>query len=238
MNPLIYYAAGLAVSVVSGILAGFGAVYVFNKMPAKWLCDYGETPDVRHLPPRVGRYPWGPLFALVFASATFKTGLAGWTYGAAVLPALWLLLLIGMSDKKYCIIPDQFVIALAVTGIGFASLGNGVLSPLLGLAAGGGVFFVIGLLGKLIMKKDVMGFGDVKLAAVCGLVTGLSGIIAIMVMTALSSAALFSLWLAGGKLKASDQEPLGPFIAGSAAVYLIFSQELQQAIRFYLYGSV
>ncbi|MDR3294627.1 MAG: prepilin peptidase, partial [Clostridiales Family XIII bacterium] len=87
------------------------------------------------------------------------------------------------------------------------------------------------------MKKDVMGFGDVKLAAVCGLVTGLSGIIAIMVMTALSSAALFSLWLAGGKLKASDQEPLGPFIAGSAAVYLIFSQELQQAVQFYLYGS-
>jgi prepilin signal peptidase PulO-like enzyme (type II secretory pathway) len=68
--------------------------------------------------------------------------------------------------------------------------------------------------------------GDVKLAAVCGLIAGLHGIIVIMALTALSSAAMFSLWLASGRIKARDEAALGPFIAGSTAAYLIFSQEI------------
>ena len=27
-----------------GIFLGCGAVYVFNRLPARWLCDYGEEP--------------------------------------------------------------------------------------------------------------------------------------------------------------------------------------------------
>ena len=34
----------VAASIVLGVLAGFAAVYIFNKMPAGWLCDYGEKP--------------------------------------------------------------------------------------------------------------------------------------------------------------------------------------------------
>lgn len=33
-----------AASIVLGVIAGCGAVYIFNKMPAAWLCDYGEKP--------------------------------------------------------------------------------------------------------------------------------------------------------------------------------------------------
>ncbi len=29
---------------VLGVLLGNGAVYVFNRLPASWLCDYGEVP--------------------------------------------------------------------------------------------------------------------------------------------------------------------------------------------------
>ncbi|MDR1572056.1 MAG: A24 family peptidase [Clostridiales Family XIII bacterium] len=219
-------AAALAAAAGSGALAGSGAVYVFNRIPASWLCDYGEIPDERHLPPRIGKYPWAPLFSLVFAAAALKAGLVSLAYSAAALPALWLLLLIGVSDRKYMIIPDQFVIMLAATGIGFAAIGHSFLSPLLGLAAGGLVFLLMALAGRLISKRDTLGMGDVKLAAVCGLITGLHGIIVIMALTALSSAALFSLWLASGRIKARDEAPLGPFIAGSTAVYLIFSQEI------------
>jgi prepilin signal peptidase PulO-like enzyme (type II secretory pathway) len=233
---LIILAASVAASGALGILAGYGAVFVFNKIPAKWLCDYDEVPDERHLPPRIGKYPWALLFSLVFATAAFKSCLISLLYAAAAFPALWLLLMIGLSDVKYRIIPDQFVILLAVTGIGFAVrwqplgsgavLRNGFLSPLIGLLAGGGIFFIIALLGKLIARKEVMGFGDVKLAAVCGLIVGHTGILPVLAMTALSSAALFSFWLARGRIKATDEAPLGPFIAGSTAVYLMFSEEI------------
>ena len=219
-------AAALAASVCSGILAGCGAVYVFNKIPASWLCDYGETPDERHLPPRIKKCTWAPLFSLVFAAAALKTCLVSPVYSAAALPALLLLLLIGVSDRKYMIIPDQFVIMLAVTGIGFAALGRCFFSPLLGLAAGGLIFLLIALGGMLMSGKDALGMGDIKLAAVCGLITGVYGIVTIMALTAISSALMFSLWLASGRVRARDEAALGPFIAGSTAVYLLFSREI------------
>jgi leader peptidase (prepilin peptidase)/N-methyltransferase len=236
---LLSRVAMLAVSVAAGPLAGFGAVRVFNGMPAKWLCDYDEVPDNRHLPPRIGGRPWALLFSLVFATAAFKTLLVSWAYAAAALPALWALLLVGLSDGKYRIIPDQFVILLAVTGIGFAAMGQGsagpyaFLSPLFGLLLGGGAFFLVALIGKRVARREVMGFGDVKLTAVCGLIAGLYGVAAIMMLTALSSAVFFSLRLARGSVRATDEAPLGPFIAGATAVYLLFSREISYILRFY-----
>jgi prepilin signal peptidase PulO-like enzyme (type II secretory pathway) len=237
---LLSRAAMLAVSIAAGPLAGYGAVYVFNKMPAKWLCDYDEVPGAEHLPPRIGKRPWALLFSLVFATAAFKMLMVSWLYAAAALPALWALLLVGLSDGKYRIIPDQFTILLAVTGIGFAAIGQGnagryaFLSPLFGLLLGGGVFFLIALIGKRIARKDIMGFGDVKLTAVCGLIAGLTGVVAIMILTALSSAAYFSFRVARGSVRATDEAPLGPFIAGATAVYLLFPQEIAYILRYYL----
>ena len=236
---LLSRAAAVVASIAAGFAAGYGAVFVFNGIPAKWLCDYDELPDDRHLPPRIGKYPWALLFSLVFASAAFKTLLVSWAYGIAALFALWSLLLIGLSDNKYRVIPDQFVILLAATGIGFAALGQGgswryaFLSPLFGLLLGGGVFFLIGLLGKVFAKKEVLGFGDVKLTAVCGLIAGLWGAVAILILTALSSAVFLSLRLARGSVKATDEAPLGPFIAGATAVYLLFPQEIVYLLRLY-----
>jgi prepilin signal peptidase PulO-like enzyme (type II secretory pathway) len=240
-NPvLLLRVAAVVASIAAGILAGYGAVRIFNGMPAKWLCDYDEQPDERHLPPRVSKYPWAPLFSLVFATAAFKALLISWAYGAAALCALWFLLLIGLSDGKYRIIPDQFVILLAATGIGFAAIGRGdtgeyaFLSPIFGALAGGGVFLLLILLGRLIAKREIMGFGDVKLMAVCGLIAGLSGIVAIMIMTALSSAAILSLRLARGGIKTTDESALGPFIAGATAVYIMFPEEIAYVTRLYL----
>jgi leader peptidase (prepilin peptidase)/N-methyltransferase len=174
----------------------------------------------------LARRPWAPLFSLALAAAVFKSGLFSPLYAAALLPVLWLLLLTGLADKKYGVIPDQFVAALAAAGVGFAAMERSVISPLLGLLAGGGLFLLCALLGRLTAKKDVLGLGDVKLMAACGVLTGLSGVVVIMILTALSSAFVFLARIAGGRLKLTDEEPLGPFIAGSAAVYLIFSREI------------
>jgi prepilin signal peptidase PulO-like enzyme (type II secretory pathway) len=246
MNILLNLLAA-AVTALLGVVAGFGIIYVFNKMPAKWLCDYGETPDESHIPPRIGKYPWGLVFSAVLATASFKVGyMISWQYAVAALPALWSLLIIGISDKKYRIIPDQFVIVLAVTGIGFVTLGMQLLpekildelgmfvfskqlsfiSPVVGLLIGGGTFFLTGTIGRLVMKKDILGFGDVKLVATCGLISGVYGILMIMILTALTSAVFFSVQLARKKLMAEDTAALGPFIAVSTGLYLIFPQEI------------
>jgi prepilin signal peptidase PulO-like enzyme (type II secretory pathway) len=37
-----------------------------------------------------------------------------------------------------------------------------------------------------------------------------------------------------GKLKAGEQQPLGPFIAASATVYILFRQELLSLVDMYM----
>ena len=56
-------------AVFFSILQGNAAVYLFNRMPAEWLCDYDEDPsdelksrDVQ----RVKSMPWKYLFSMLF----------------------------------------------------------------------------------------------------------------------------------------------------------------------------
>ena len=50
-----------AAAIAAGIIMGCGAVYIFNKIPGKWLCDYGKEPDEELLHPtrqRINSVPW------------------------------------------------------------------------------------------------------------------------------------------------------------------------------------
>ena len=49
---------------------------------------------------------------------------------------------------------------------------NSGVSSLAGLLGGGGAIYLVGLIGKLIFKKEAMGFGDVKLMAFLGAFLG------------------------------------------------------------------
>ena len=42
---ILYLIIRIVISIGAGLLAGWGAPYVFKQIPAKWLCDYGEEPS-------------------------------------------------------------------------------------------------------------------------------------------------------------------------------------------------
>lgn len=154
----------IAASILIGFFAGPAAVWVFNHMPAKWLCDYGESPEARErlvgrpgtLAPqkdgivvkRIKENPWRWVYAVGFICLCLRLSLAdimdgfvdtqnqtGWAAGGfgsitadagasvqlavAGLIACWILLIIALADLKYMIIPDQFVLLLAVSAVGF-----------------------------------------------------------------------------------------------------------------------
>jgi len=92
----------------------------------------------------------------------------------------------------------------------------------------------MGLLGRLIFRKEAMGFGDVKLFAAAGLILGLKGAAVALILTIFSSAAVFGAGLILGKLKPESAQPLGPFIAASTAVCILFGGELQVLVALYL----
>lgn len=232
----------IVASILAGFFAGMGAVYIFNKMPAKWLCDYGETPRQELTDPYVQRIkgnPWRWVYAVGFIGLCLRLSLADMgsqgmdsvQLAVAGLFACWALLIIGLADLKYMIIPDQFVIMLALTAVGFVPFYKGemllgppgIWQPVIGMCIGGGFMLAVAGIGALILKKEVMGFGDVKLCAAMGLVLGVAGTIAVLVAAILISGAVAAVGLVSGKVKPDEHKPLGPFLAGSAMAYIFIA---------------
>ena len=213
----------IVASIVLGTLAGFGAVYVFNKMPAGWLCDYDEEPSEELKSPyiqRVKGYPWRWIYAAGFCCLLVKLSFFDVQFAAAALFACWALLIIGLADLKYMIIPDQFVIMVALSAFGFIPFHDTIWQPVIGAAIGGGIMLITALIGKIAYKKDVMGFGDVKLFASLGLALGVKGIVIVLTGASICSGVAAIIGLASGKYKKDDVKPFGPYICGWGIFYL------------------
>ncbi len=240
--------AGLA---VFGGGLGLLLVRLFDRIPAGWLCDYGEAPGDAQLSfPRLSRKRYGLLFALLLGASypllflQYGFSLPGtfFFFGAA-LPVL---LLLAAADATYTILPDQLTGLLALLGLFYgvacgvhaAATGSftvlGGLSPLFGALAAGGVPAGLLGIGALLFKREIMGFGDVKLMAAIGLFCGLKGSILVLLLTVLLSGLTFALLMAAGRLKRGDMRPLGPFIAAAALAYLFFSPQLHALADLYL----
>ena len=238
----------VGISILIGFFAGPAVVYFFNRLPAKWLCDYGEQPSQELTDPNVRRIkenPWRWVYAVGFICLCIRLSLANLVPevlegGRLFVPGMepkplsdidcgqlalaglivcWLLLMIALADMKYMIIPDQFVLMLAVSSIGFMPFRESVMQPLIGLAIGGGTMLILAGIGAL-MKREMVGFGDVKLCAALGLVLGMRGMIAALVLAIMAAGIYAAAGLASGRLKKDDQMPLGTFICGSAMAYI------------------
>jgi len=203
-------------SIFAGISAGTSAVAVFNRLPVRWLCDYGEEPCgdlIQAGKKRIEIFPWNVAFSTFFTLAAFMLAAPyGFLHALAALAPLWLLLEISVADIKYMIIPDQFVLLLALAASCFLPYHSSLLSPLYGAAVGGGCMFAVGVAGKLIYKKEALGFGDVKLFAAVGLIAGPLGVSLILAFSSFLSCLAFCACLLLKRIKRTDVMPLGPYI--------------------------
>ena len=217
-----------------GVILGNGAVYFFNRIPGKWLCDYGQTPDDELVNPthqRIKSTPWKYLFTGLFIILGIKLGLEDFLYAVAVMASLWLMLEMSIADIKYRIVPDQLIMLLVVTAVGYIPYHNrGPIDGLWGALIGFGVMLFIGILGKLIYKKDTLGGGDIKLFAAIGLCTGIDGIIIIFVLTTFLSAGHFCWLLLRKRIKSGDKQPMVPYITISSLIYLVILHEISYNI--------
>jgi prepilin signal peptidase PulO-like enzyme (type II secretory pathway) len=250
---IIYLIIGILAGILAtGFLAGFSAVYVFNKMPAAWLVDYGEEPEEKLYGKRLSMRPYGIILSIVFVLAyTFLVlQYDGLAYTLPSMFILWVLMLIGIADHKYMIIPDQLTVLLAIAAIGLIVpdlltvyggsqslvpyFHTSFYSPILGALIGGGSIYLIGLIGSFITKKEAMGFGDVKLLVAVGFLCGIRGILIVLILTMLISGIWFILLLLAKKIQRSDNKPLGPYIVASCAIYIVFYSQVNQLVNWYL----
>jgi len=216
----------ILIFILIGIVAGNGAVYVFNKLPAKWLCDYGEEPNEALLSrdrQRLNSHPWKALFSMFFVVVGIKLGVEDIYFALPALVTMWTLLIISIADYKYMIIPDQFIALLAITTFGYVPYYETYIDPIRGALLGGGCMLLIAVVGKLIFKKEALGFGDVKLFTVIGLLVGFYGVLNILFATSMLSCVVYGIKILRKKIKRGDTEPLGPYIAITTTLYLLFS---------------
>ncbi len=96
----------------------------------------------------------------------------------AVLVALSLaaLIVIAFVDLEFFIVPDEAVWALGIFGFMRWLVSNpspkNIAIALSGALISGFIIWAIGVLGRLIFRKEAMGFGDVKIAAAVGVHLG------------------------------------------------------------------
>ena len=110
-----------------------------------------------------------------------------------------------------------------------------LIAGALGAVAGGGSIWLVGVLGKLVFRKDAMGLGDVKYMAMIGSVLGWRGVLLTFVLACLTGS-IFGI----GKYAAVRKigyVPFGPFLSLGALTMLFWSGLVDDALQAYLLGT-
>jgi leader peptidase (prepilin peptidase)/N-methyltransferase len=125
------------------------------------------------------------------------------------------------------------VLILAVVGIaGIAGvwwIGGphwaGLITALVGMAAGGGLVWAVRIVGSVVLGKEAMGFGDVTLMAMIGAFLGWQTAVLVFFM-----APLFALLigLANWILRSDHEIPYGPFLCLAAMAAMVWWSDLWQ----------
>lgn len=158
----------------------------------------------------------------------FDWTLKGAIMSLAVAIASSLLICIFFIDLDHMLIFNRFSIGLALCGIVLAPIDNSVMwyDRLIGGTAGAVSFLAIYYCALVILKKEGLGLGDVKLAAAAGLFLGWQRfILAILIASLLGSIIMLSLG-AVRKERAGTEFPFGPFMVIGIAIAAFFGTQI------------
>lgn len=155
------------------------------------------------------------------------------TYGLSIQSLIYIILsaaliIIALIDLNERIVPDVislpgiligFILSFFVPYISF-------INSALGIFVGGGIILIIGIVGSVIFKKEAMGGGDVKLAAMIGAFLGWRYII-ISLFLGFFLGALAGIILILSKIKSrKDVVPFGPFIVLGSFITLLWGEQI------------
>jgi len=189
----------------------------------------------RHCKQRISfRYPLVEMLAGLFSViAIYNFGLS--VQGLEVAYLSLLFLAIFFIDLDHTIIPDIFTLSGIAIGLAVSFIPGAMIGwkqSLIGIAVGGGSFFLVGTVGEFIFKKEALGFGDVKYAAMVGAFLGWKNLM-LMLLIASFLGSVIGLALIYFKKKKGQPTyiPFGPFLTVGAWVSIYFGDAL---IRAYL----
>jgi len=187
---------------------------IFSYLWLKGKCRYCQTPiPQRLLWVELGT---GALFVFLY-----------WHYGLSGQLAIatfyfCLLLSLMVIDLEQGIIPNKIVyLGMAASLIISAVTGLGVVRALLG----GGIGLVLLLIPALVYKGG-MGWGDVKMAGLVGLVTGFPLVLVALFLTVVSGGVVAGVLLLFGLKKRKEPIPFAPFLSLATMATLLWGNNI------------
>ncbi|MFC1498163.1 prepilin peptidase, partial [Verrucomicrobiota bacterium] len=161
-------------------------------------------------------------------------------YDWKLVPIYWLVisgLILGtFVDFEHLIIPDRVTIGGIIAGLIFSALVPSLhgettmllslLWAVVGAVTGFGALWIIAILGKLIFKKDAMGFGDVKLLGAIGAFLGVKAIAFTFIVSSLTGSVAGICMIILGQKKMQSRIPYGPYIALAAVTWILWGPYL------------
>ncbi len=157
-----------------------------------------------------------------------------WGLGLGLLVSLGVPALHGWSNPWYDVTYrwlDGHGLPLVIRQPHLASLAASAV----GAVAGGGSIWLVGVLGKLVFRKDAMGFGDVKYMAMIGSILGWRAVLLTFVLACLAGS-VFGI----GKyavVRRMGYVPFGPFLSFGALFMLFWPGLIDAALQGYLHGT-
>ncbi|HLY81326.1 MAG TPA: A24 family peptidase [Caulobacteraceae bacterium] len=144
--------------------------------------------------------------ALAACAALGRPLIAGQLAAAAVCLAAVLVV-----DGRWFVIPDVYVVALAILGLAGASQIGWAMAAI-GAALGGGLLAGVRWAFLRFARIEGLGFGDVKLMAAVGLVVGPAGVLWVVIW----ASALGAIWILLRGRTAEGRRQMAPFGACAA----------------------
>jgi len=211
-------------------LAWYDKIPVFSYLLLRGKCRYcGARVPLRYLMVEL-------VNGALWCAAAWAFYPRGIVFAAASACALSVLLAIAYCDAENMFILDSLQIALllfAVVCLFFDPV-NDRWAKLLGLLIGGGLFLFFYFLSFLLFKREGLGFGDVKLMAISGLLLGwkstcvavLAGVLCALVAVLVRKSVCRT---GKGKGEGLDEFPFAPYLVAGIVFAMFFGDMLTDA---------
>lgn len=164
-------------------------------------------------------------------------------YDIAIIPVYWLiisgLILATFVDFEHLIIPDRITIGGIIAGLVISfflpSLHNettilkSMTASGLGALVGWAILWGIAILGRLIFRKEAMGFGDVKLLSAIGAFFGIKAVLFTTFISSLVGSIAGITLVIITRRGMQSKIPYGPYIALAAVIWMLWGPSIWQA---------
>ena len=141
-----------------------------------------------------------------------------------------LLIIAFFADQEEQIIPDEIIYLGIPAALLYATLRGRIAEAVIGSTLGFLLLFLVQKLGAFLFKKEALGGGDIKLAALLGAQLLWQGLLLSLILGYLIGAGEALLLLALRRKKWGEYIAFGPALVTGALVTLFFGQQI---IEFY-----